>query len=112
MAQAGIKTRDWFAVEATDDFAGGNRNIDVTGDVETSRSNQHASLTEAKPQGTNPKILLLSLAISSEGDVGNEVMGWATATFRKAVDAGRYTGVQILHDGDEVASVAVTQRPS
>lgn len=89
-----LGSRDWKATEGTD-LVGQNRKLVVTGDVEMSRLNETPKLTEASPQGFNPKILILELTAESHGDVGGDSTIWEPVTFEKAVSEGQYTQVEI-----------------
>jgi hypothetical protein len=100
-----MQTKDWKAWE-NDQPGTGGPTLHVTGLVETSNSNQTPVLTEASPQGINPAILILNLSITTSG-VGNDVMGWKPAPFRKSVKRGQYSTVDIHHDGKSIAQVDV-----
>ena len=93
-------TKDWAAIESTD-LTGANRRLTVTGEVETFVSNEKATLREAVPQGTNPKILILDLSVAADG-IGAEVLGWTTATFTRAISLHQYDQVTIRTDDADV----------
>lgn len=86
--------RNWKAIETTD-FGGGNRTLTVTGYVEVGASNEEPVLTEAVPQGINPKILILELGTTTTGSEGATVLTWKDAKFAKPVEEGEYTRVDI-----------------
>ena len=65
-------TRNWKANEIPD-FAGRTYRLVVSGDVEVTATNRVPKLSEHRPQGINPRILLLDLRI----------------VFRPAASAGR-----------------------
>jgi hypothetical protein len=90
----------WIATESTD-LIGENRKISVTGTVETTNTNQTPSLSEAAPQGFNPTILILDLAITVSG-VGLTVMTPREVFFAKPCGEGQYKQVQIRGAGVEV----------
>lgn len=94
------KSKNWKAWENRQ--PPGPPRLHVTGDVETSSTNQTPVLTEAVPQGINPAILILNLTVTSSG-AGNDVMGWKQAKFEKRVTQGQYTNVDIHSDGQSVA---------
>ena len=91
-----IHTKEWHATE--DSMPPGGTKLSVTGQVETSNSNQTPHLSETKPQGINPEILLLDLTVTTSG-VGNAVMGWKDVRFEKKVSPGQHTHVDILWEG-------------
>lgn len=86
-------SRDWKATESTD-FAGGNRKLTVTGEVQVGAANQKPVLTEAHPQGFNEKILILELSTTEHG-VGADVLTWKPAKFEKPVEEDEYSQVDI-----------------
>lgn len=87
-------SKNWKAVESTD-FSGGNRTLVVTGDVEVGASNEDPVLTEAVPQGINPRILILELATIADGNLGNDVLTWTCATLEKPIDEDQFSQVDI-----------------
>ena len=88
-----ISSKDWKATEGTD-FAGGNRKLTVSGEVELSQSNEEPKLTEAVPQGINPRILILELSASSDG-VGADVITCKPVRYEKSIGEGQYSQVDI-----------------
>jgi len=97
-------TRNWKADEMRNP-AGGYR-LFVTGDVEVGNTNETPHLAEHRPQGINPKILLLDLSVTSQG-IGNPVMTWKAVRFERPVSALQYSNVGVLWEGKEIASVKV-----
>lgn len=89
-----LNSRNWKATEGTD-FAGNDRKLVLTGEVEMSQLNETPRLSEASPQGTNPSILLLDLTAESHGDVGGQATSWEPVTFEKLVEEDQYLQVQI-----------------
>lgn len=88
---------------------GGPSSLIVTGRVETNAGNMVPQLTEAKPQGINPKILILDLAIVQQGDVGTSDVAFRDARFTKPAGKGEYTQVEIRFDNAPVALVDVKE---
>lgn len=80
--------------------------LNVSGDVQTSRSNQKVILTERTPPGISPTTLMLDLTIESSG-MGNDVMGSAKATFSKPVEKGQYTSVEIMWKNERLTQLDV-----
>jgi hypothetical protein len=91
-----IHTKEWHAVE--DSMPPGGATLRVTGQVETTNSNQTPHLSETNPQGIVPNILLLDLTVTASG-AGEAVMGWQEARFEKKVSRGQYKHVDILWEG-------------
>lgn len=99
---AAPQTKDWKAWEDRQPGPGKEVKLIVTGQVQTSNSNQALQLKEAVPQGINPAILILDLSITSSG-VGNTVMGWKEARFEKKVSPGQHTSIDIHSEGQSIA---------
>jgi hypothetical protein len=89
-----IGSKNWKATEGTD-FGGNDRKLVVTGDVELSRSNERPRLSEAVPQGINPKILILILSAEACGDVGADVITCEPVSFEKEISEDQYSQVDI-----------------
>lgn len=87
-------SRDWSAKEGTD-FAGGNRQLTVLGEVQVGGGNEEPVLTRATPQGINPTVLILDLSTRTTGDVGHDALLWLPARYEEAVEAGQYQQVEI-----------------
>jgi hypothetical protein len=102
-----ISSSDWEAIELTD-LTGGNRQLNVSGKVEVAAGNQEPVLTEAMPQGINPRILILELTTRDEGDVGADVVTCKDAYFEKGIGLHQYDQVDIrgqaVVDVEEVLS--------
>lgn len=89
-----LQSKDWRAVEGTD-FAGDNRKLVVTGEVEMSSQQFMPALTEANPQGLNPRILLLDLGEVDNG-IGAAVTHWEAVLFEKAISHRQYDQLTIV----------------
>ncbi|SMH38382.1 hypothetical protein [Mesorhizobium australicum] len=99
------KTRNWEAW--IDLMPGSPSKLIVTGQVETTAGNKVPRLTEAKPQGVNPKILILDLSIVKEGDVGTDDVSYRDARFTKPASRGQYTQVEIRFGTEHVTTIEV-----
>nr|WP_299506775.1 hypothetical protein [uncultured Rhizobium sp.] len=93
-------SRNWKATETTD-FAGTRYNLTVCGDVEVRRSNQTPKLSEATPQGINPKTLILDLKVEENGDVGGDLVEWRRVEFTNEISARQYDHVTVTGETDE-----------
>jgi hypothetical protein len=80
--------------------------LTVTGEVETTNSNQTPHLSEASPQGINPEILLLDLSITTAG-TGLTVIAWKQVTFAKEISKDQYSSVDIFSSGEPAGSAQV-----
>lgn len=87
-------SRNWKATESTN-FGGGDRKLRLTGEVQVGASNQEPVLTEAVPQGINPKILVLELSTVDESDAGTDVLTWKETRFEKAISEDQYDQVDV-----------------
>ena len=96
-----LPTRNWKAWQNLQ--PPGPPRLTVTGDVETTNSNQTPHLSEANPKGINPKILLLNLSITTAG-TGLTVIEFKQVTFTKEISKDQYTSVDIFSDGDPVGT--------
>jgi hypothetical protein len=97
-----LNTRHWAATRISKDYTGaGGKVLLVTGEVETLTSNQALKLTEAVPQGINPRILLLKLSVTTSG-IGSDIVVWKQVEFTATKAADTYTHVSIIGDCDEV----------
>lgn len=102
MSKPTIKTRNWKAWQNLQPPIGPTVRLTVTGEFESTNTNQTAHLTEHRPQGINQAILLLSFTVSTSG-VGNDVVQWRdVASFKKDVRKGQYTEVSILWEGHPI----------
>jgi hypothetical protein len=107
MTKPTIKTRNWKAWQNLQPPIGPTVRMTVTGEFESTNSNQTARLTEHRPQGINPAILLLDLTVSTSG-VGNDVVQWRdVGTFKKDIRKNQYTEVEILWEGQPVGKAKV-----
>jgi len=93
-------SRNWKATETTD-FVGSKYQLTVNGEVEVRRSNQTPKLSEADPQGFNPKTLILDLNVETNGDVGGDVLEWRTVNFTKEISPRQYDHVTVTGETDE-----------
>ena len=83
-----------------DKMPGANNTLHVTGTVTVPTTGWQATLTEANPQGTNPKILILEVkTVKPTGPVG-EVVSHVPVRYDKP-QSPDYTDVTIRRDGDE-----------
>jgi hypothetical protein len=105
MASAAPNTKDWKAWQDLQPVRPQPR-LFVTGEVQTSNSNQTPELTERTPSGINPAILQLQLTIVTRG-TGNTVMGWRTARFEKDIKKDQYSSVEIFWESDKIAGAEV-----
>lgn len=102
------KTKDW---DAWIDLMPGPKSptLHVKGSVETTSGNQFPELSEAIPQGINPKILILVLGIKSTGNPGTDPVEYRPATFSKPAKKGQYSQVDIRWEGDIIESIPVKE---
>jgi hypothetical protein len=106
MAGTAPNTRNWKAIEMPD-FVGRIYRLTVTGEVEVSASNLTPVLTVHNPQGFNPRILLLDLAIVSGGGFGGQIMMWKPAQYARTTSGNQYDEVDILFEGKIVERMKV-----
>jgi hypothetical protein len=106
MAGAAPNTRKWKAIEMPD-FVGRIYRLTVTGEVEVSATNLTPVLTVHNPQGFNPRILLLDLAIVSGGGVGGPIMTWKSAQYARTTSGNQYDEVDILFEGKIIERIKV-----
>jgi hypothetical protein len=99
------KTRNWKAW--IDLMPGSPSKLTVTGQVETIAGNKVPRLMEAKPQGFNPKILILDLSIVKEGDDGTDDVAYRDARFTKHATKGQYTQVDIRFGTKQITIIEV-----
>ncbi len=103
------RTRDFQAViNLMPGPVSGNPLI-VTGEVETSATNIRPKLVEANPQGYNPQILILDLALEKIADVGAQVVLYHPARFERPAEAGQYEQVGIRFEGKTCLTLDVTE---
>lgn len=103
MAGPAPHTRNWSAHENLHEPKG--LVLIVHGQVEVTRTNQRAHLTE-KPE-RDPKHLGLHLTIEDGEGPGHDTMCWTLATFDKDVKADEYDTVVIRWDVKEIARATV-----
>jgi hypothetical protein len=87
----------------------GSPTLRVAGEVETPASNHVPKLTEASPQGFNPKILILDLDIVDTGGTGTPAFGYRDASFEKRAERDQYTHVEIRFHGSSVVLLEVSE---
>ncbi|HEX8469514.1 MAG TPA: hypothetical protein VF633_00225 [Brevundimonas sp.] len=87
-------SRNWKATESTD-FAGGNRGLTVTGDVQVGAGNQRPLLNRTVPQGFNPSILYLDLSTETAGDVGTDALVWRTVSYEEPIEEDQFAQVDV-----------------
>ena len=106
-AKPTIKTRNWKAWQNLQPPIGPTVRLTVTGGFESTNTNQTAQLSEHRPQGTNPAILLLDLTVSTSG-VGNPVVQWRdVASVKKDIRKDQYTEVEMLWQGQPIDKAKV-----
>jgi hypothetical protein len=82
----------------------------VVGEVEVPATNKEAVLTKADPQGTNPSILILDLAVRDTGEAGEQAMTWREAHYQETwVKLGQYKQVDIRWEQDVIESIEVDE---
>lgn len=99
-------TRNWKSLEDRLPGPGMGVAIFVTGEVETSNSNQTPQLREAVRQGMNPTILILDLTFTTSG-TGSAVMDWKSARFKKKLSRDNYVSVDIHWEYKSIATCKV-----
>lgn len=85
------------------------RPLRVTGEVKTTAGNLKPRLKMAKPQGINPAILILDLAIVDTGGPGTTDVTFRPARYAKPAKQGQYQEVNIRFDGKIIARAKVTE---
>jgi hypothetical protein len=106
MAKPAPDTKNWEAW--IDTMPGGPGHMTVIGDVDVGNIAASAHLKEHNPQGINPKILLLDLTITLDGE-GYPKKIYKQARFDKPASKGQYTSVDILWEGDKIADIEVKE---
>jgi hypothetical protein len=98
-------TRNWSAAEVDgigDDVDA--RYLRVSGEVELGNENERPHLTMSEPPSSKLDVLSLDLVVSAEGDSVLR-MRWASFEWRHRTFPGAYTGVRVMWQGVEVASL-------
>ena len=103
---AAPQTRNWKANEIPD-FAGRTYRLVVTGDVQVTATNLDPVLSEHRPQGINPRILLLDLKIVSRGGFGGPIVFYKHTMFTKRTSGDAYDEVDILWQGRVIQRLRV-----
>jgi hypothetical protein len=103
---AAPQTRNWKANEIPD-FAGRTYRLVVTGDVQVTATNLDPVLSEHRPQGFNPRILLLDLKIVSRGGFGGQIVFFKHTMFTKRTSGHAYDEVDILWQGRIIRRIRV-----
>src|ERR1044072_2787782 len=106
MVRPAPDTKNWEAW--IDTMPGGPGHMTVIGDREARNIAASAHLKEHKPQGINPKDLLLDRTITLEGE-GYPKKLYKQARFDKPASRGQYTSVDILWEGTKIADVEVKE---
>jgi len=99
-------TRNWSALELSD-LTGANTHISVNGEVEFTATNLVPKLALHKPQGINPRILMLTLTIEPQGQIGAPTMAFKPAADKQPTSGKAYDEVSILFDGKIIQRVKV-----
>ena len=100
------KTRNWSAIESSETLAGGGQKLVVSDEVETLKTSEAPELSEAQPQGINPRILILDLAITT-GGIGGDVVEWVPVTFTKSIAPRQYDEVTVRGAISDPVSIKV-----
>lgn len=104
---AGVpNSRNWIANELPD-FVGRRYRIFVTGDVEVTATNLFPKLSYHRPQGINPRILLLDLTIVSSGGFGGQIVFYRSVHYVRATSGDQYDEVDILFRGKIIKRIKV-----
>jgi hypothetical protein len=103
-----LKNGKWKALEMPDTLGGGKYHLQVDGEVETTASNMIGKLHDRKPQGTNPRILLLDLTIESTGKMGQQTVALRPIEqYRKPTNGRAYDLVEIFYKDKQLARIEV-----
>lgn len=100
------RTRNWKAWEDRLPGPGMGVALYVTGEVETSYSNQTPHLREAVSQGINPTILIFDITLTMSG-TGNAVMDWKSVRFEKKLSREHYASADIRWEHMSIATCKV-----
>ena len=106
MARPAPDTKDWKAW--IDTMPPGPGHLTVIGEVDVGNIASSAHLKETVPQGINPKILMLDLTITLDGE-GYPKKIYKQARFDKPARAGQYTSVDIMWEGSKIADMEVEE---
>ena len=106
MARPAPDTKDWEAW--IDTMPGGPGHLTVIGEVDVGNIASSAHLKETVPQGINPKILLLDLTITLDGE-GYPKKIYKQARFDKPATAGQFTSVDIMWEGNKIVDMEVEE---
>lgn len=88
---------------------GADKQIIVTGEVETAASYLVPTLSRAVPQGINPQHLILELTIVNTGKPGTENVDYRRVRYQEAASQGQFTHVEIRYDGQVILVLDVTE---
>jgi hypothetical protein len=99
-------TRNWQANEMPD-LLGRTYRLFVSGQVQVTATNRVPKLSVHKPQGINPRILLLDLKIVSSGGFGGQIVFYRGVEFIKATSGNQYNEVDILYRGRIIKRIRV-----
>lgn len=100
------ETRDWTAKDELFELKGQHHDLVVSGQVQTLKTSEHASLHKAEPQGINPRILILDLKVHSSG-IGGDIVQWKEVTFKEKVARHQFDEVDIKGDIAKPVTVKV-----
>jgi hypothetical protein len=99
-------TRKWSAVELSDP-TGRTAEITVGGEVEVTATNYVPKLSLHKPQGINPRVLMLDLTIENDRGFGGQVMMYKPVVNTQPTGGRDYDEVSILFDGAIIERIKV-----
>jgi len=99
-------TRNWKANEIPD-LLGRSYLLAVTGDVQVTATNLTPRLTVHRPQGFNPRILLLDLKIVTTGRFGGQIVFFKHVGYTKRSSGSQYDEVDILYRGRIIKRIRV-----
>jgi hypothetical protein len=102
---ASIDTKDWNAWE--NNMGPGPVRLQATGEVKTPSAHKLPRLTRAKPQGINPKILILNLTVEETGKGGDEHVDFRRAYYEEPCEPKQFTEVQINWEGSVLQMITV-----
>lgn len=103
---AALKSKDWNAWENRRQSNPPGPSLHVTGKVETLNGAIMPTLRPSVPQGINPSILMLDLALEDSG-FGTDDIAFRSVHFTDVVSVGGYEEVQVLWEGETIETVDV-----
>ena len=99
---------DWYAW--ADYQPGMAPRLHVRGLVQVPSHAQDVALTKAYPQGIDPTILILDLAVVPTGNQGIQVPVWRSAAYDEQNYSGIYKSVEIRHEGKSIKTIEKIHR--